>query len=71
MSQAAQQKTVPFPGTKPTGMPKDVPTVNMNHPALPLVEKFAVPLAWFAAGVVLSRIFWPRTKHVAFSKAEP
>lgn len=63
----AQKKTVPFPGAKrPDGLPKDIPTVNMNHPALPLVEKFAVPFAWFASGVLVARIFWPRTKHVSF-----
>jgi hypothetical protein len=65
----AQKKTVPFPGVKNlTGLPKDIPTVNMNHPMLPIVEKFLVPAAWFAGGVVISRIFWPRVKHVSFKE---
>ena len=65
----AQKKTVPFPGTKsPTGLPKDIPTVNMNHPMLPIVEKFLVPAAWFAGGVLISRMFWPRVKHVSFKE---
>lgn len=69
MSQTAPKNSVPFPGAKKDGLPKDIPTVNMNHPALPLVEKFAVPLAWFTAGFVISRIFWPRTKHINFPGA--
>jgi hypothetical protein len=65
----AQKKTVPFPNLKgATGLPKDVPTVNMNHPMLPVVEKFLVPAAWFAGGVIISRIFWPRVKHVSFKE---
>lgn len=65
----AQKKTVPFPGVKRAdGMPKDVPTVNMNHPMLPVVEKFLVPAAWFVGGVLVSRMFWPRVKHVSFKE---
>lgn len=65
----AQKKTVPFPNLKgANGLPKDVPTVNMNHPMLPVVEKFLVPAAWFAGGVIISRIFWPRVKHVSFKE---
>ncbi len=66
----AQKKTVPFPGTppKPSGLPKEIPTVNMNHPMLPIVEKFLVPAAWFTGGVIISRIFWPRVKHVSFKE---
>lgn len=61
----AQRKTVPFPGVKnPDGLPKNVPTVNMNHPLLPMVEKYAVPAAWFATGVLVARIFWPRKVNV-------
>lgn len=62
-----QKKTVPFPNAK-TGLPKDIPTVNMNHPLTPVVEKFLVPAAWFAGGVLISRIFWPRVKHVSFKE---
>ncbi len=63
----AQKKTVPFPPPKDSnGMPKGIPTVNMNHPMIPMVERFLVPAAWFAGGVLVSRIFWPRVKHVSF-----
>ncbi len=61
----AQKKTVPFPQPK-DGMPKDIPTVNMTHPLAPMIERFAVPALFFVSGVVVSRIFWPRTKHVTF-----
>jgi hypothetical protein len=70
MPEAQKKKTVPFPGVKlgADGLPKDIPTVNMNHPMLPVVEKFLVPAAWFAGGVLISRIFWPRVKHVSFKE---
>ncbi len=65
----AQKKTVPFPPPKGSnGLPKDIPTVNMNHPMIPMVERFLVPAAWFAGGVLVSRIFWPRVKHVSFKE---
>lgn len=61
-----QKKTVPFPGQK--GMPKDIPTVNMNHPLHPIIDKFAVPAAWFVGGMIISRIFWPRRVGVQMQK---
>jgi len=60
MSQQAQKKTVPFPGSmKEKGMPKDIPGTMTVTPHLfsPMIEKFLVPAAWFAGGIIFSKIF--------------
>lgn len=65
----AQKKTVPFPGTKnPDGLPKGIPTVNMNHPLHPVIDKFLVPASWFIGGMLVTRIFWPRRVGVRMEK---
>ena len=54
------RNTVPFPGPKKnTGLPKDNPGTTTVTPHLfsPMVEKFLVPAAWFAGGILFSKIF--------------
>jgi len=59
----AQSKTVPFPGSqKQSGMPENIPgdskgTTVVNHLFSPMVDKFLVPAAWFAGGIIFAKIF--------------
>jgi hypothetical protein len=57
----AQRKdnTVPFPK-------KDVPTVNMFSP---LIEKVAVPAAWFIGGIVFAKLFLGKKEHTVIHKS--
>lgn len=49
----AQKKTVQFPGQPQV---KELPTVTM-HPLAPLIDKVAVPAAWFVGGIVFAKLF--------------
>jgi hypothetical protein len=57
MQDNTAKNTVPFPNKK--GMPKDIHGSMTVTPHLfsPMVEKFLVPAAWFAGGIVFAKIF--------------
>lgn len=60
----AQKKTVQFPGQPQT---KELPTVTM-HPLAPLIDKVAVPAAWFVGGIVFAKLFLAKREPVRILK---